>query len=137
MSECVFCNEPGSEVIYNCELFRIVDVADESYPGYLRVILNRHTKELSDLSLTDNLALYQAVIKCEQILRDYLRPDKINLASFGNMTPHVHWHIIPRFLNDKHFPNPVWGEITNSDYFPQDETLLAASQMTYLFSEIF
>jgi diadenosine tetraphosphate (Ap4A) HIT family hydrolase len=35
--------------------------------------------------------------------------DKINLASLGNKTPHVHWHLIPRFENDKHFPNSHWG----------------------------
>ncbi|HXD50505.1 MAG TPA: HIT domain-containing protein, partial [Burkholderiales bacterium] len=35
---------------------------------------------------------------------------KINLAAFGNMTPHLHWHVIPRNADDAHFPNPIWGE---------------------------
>jgi len=30
------------------------------------------------------------------------------------MTPHVHWHVIPRFKNDKHFPNSHWGEATQA-----------------------
>jgi diadenosine tetraphosphate (Ap4A) HIT family hydrolase len=38
-----------------------------------------------------------------------LDPLKINLASFGNMTPHLHWHVIPRWADDAHFPQPVWG----------------------------
>jgi diadenosine tetraphosphate (Ap4A) HIT family hydrolase len=38
-----------------------------------------------------------------------MHPDKINLASLGNMTPHLHWHVIPRFKQDKHFPQPIWG----------------------------
>ena len=29
----------------------------------------------------------------------------------GNKTPHIHWHVIPRFENDRHFPNSHWGEI--------------------------
>jgi diadenosine tetraphosphate (Ap4A) HIT family hydrolase len=33
----------------------------------------------------------------------------MNLASLGNMTPHVHWHVIPRFRDDRHFPTPVWA----------------------------
>ncbi len=33
----------------------------------------------------------------------------LNLASFGNVVPHLHWHLIPRYLDDRHFPQPVWG----------------------------
>ena len=29
---------------------------------------------------------------------------------FGNVVPHVHWHVIPRYTDDAHFPNAVWGE---------------------------
>jgi diadenosine tetraphosphate (Ap4A) HIT family hydrolase len=25
------------------------------------------------------------------------------------MTPHLHWHVIPRFADDAHFPSPVWA----------------------------
>jgi diadenosine tetraphosphate (Ap4A) HIT family hydrolase len=49
------------------------------------------------------------VCKVEQVLREVMQPDKINLASLGNMTPHLHWHVIPRFKSDKHFPQPIWG----------------------------
>jgi diadenosine tetraphosphate (Ap4A) HIT family hydrolase len=27
-----------------------------------------------------------------------------------NMTPHLHWHVIPRYPDDAHFPSPVWAE---------------------------
>jgi diadenosine tetraphosphate (Ap4A) HIT family hydrolase len=33
----------------------------------------------------------------------------MNLASLGNMTPHVHWHVIPRFEDDRHYPGPIWA----------------------------
>ena len=42
-------------------------------------------------------------------MRQVLNPTKINLASLGNMTPHLHWHVIPRFADDVNFPNPVWA----------------------------
>ncbi len=42
-------------------------------------------------------------------MRELLEPEKINLASFGNMVPHLHWHVIPRFADDPHFPNSVFG----------------------------
>ena len=50
-----------------------------------------------------------AVCVVEQALREHLAPDKINLAALGTMVPHLHWHVIPRFVDDKHFPNPLWG----------------------------
>lgn len=51
----------------------------------------------------------KAVWATEMILRDLMSPTKINLASLGNVVPHVHWHIIPRWDSDSHFPDPIWA----------------------------
>jgi diadenosine tetraphosphate (Ap4A) HIT family hydrolase len=56
----------------------------------------------------------KVVFAVETAIREVMHPDKINLASLGNKTPHVHWHIIPRFKNDKHFPNSHWAEAARS-----------------------
>lgn len=137
MSTCFFCNNLGGEVLFRNELYRIILVDDANYPGYLRVVLNQHFKELTDLSTEDNLTIYAVVVKCEQILRQLFKPEKINLASFGNLTPHVHWHIIPRFIVDRHFPNPTWGEIMNPVYVPSSDTLLAEQNLIQQFHSLF
>jgi|LauGreDrversion4_2_1035121.scaffolds.fasta_scaffold45712_2 diadenosine tetraphosphate (Ap4A) HIT family hydrolase len=137
MSECFFCQNSGGEELYNCDAYRIIEVDDSDYPGYLRVVLNPHLRELTDLSFDENINLYQAVIKCEQILRQTLNPEKINIASFGNVTPHIHWHIIPRFSDDKHFPNPIWGEIIHPDYQPSSELIGAAANLRNNFKTLF
>jgi diadenosine tetraphosphate (Ap4A) HIT family hydrolase len=49
-----------------------------------------------------------SVFAVELALRATLRPHKLNLASLGNVTPHLHWHVVPRFPADPHFPDPVW-----------------------------
>ena len=134
---CFFCQNMGGEVVFNCDLYRVILVDDGDYPGYLRVVLNYHIKELTDLDMNDNLSVYKAVVKCEEVLRSVLNPDKINIASFGNMTPHVHWHIIPRFLGDLHFTNPTWGEVTNPDYLPAPEVLQSHQQLLKQFSTLF
>ena len=36
-------------------------------------------------------------------------PDKMNLASLGNLVPHLHWHVIPRFENDPHLSAAIWA----------------------------
>jgi diadenosine tetraphosphate (Ap4A) HIT family hydrolase len=77
--------------------------------GFCRVILNNHVKEMTDLSETDRLSIMQITFAVEQVLRDVLQPTKINLASLGNKTPHIHWHVIPRFEDDVHFPETIWS----------------------------
>jgi diadenosine tetraphosphate (Ap4A) HIT family hydrolase len=73
------------------------------------VIWNQHAREMSDLASTDQRQLLDTVLRIEALLRSHLAPDKINLASLGNMVPHVHWHIIPRWQDDAHWPGPVWA----------------------------
>jgi diadenosine tetraphosphate (Ap4A) HIT family hydrolase len=53
----------------------------------------------------------QVVFQVEDLVRKIMQPDKINLAEFGNMVPHLHWHIIPRWQNDPYFPQPIWGAV--------------------------
>ena len=46
----------------------------------------------------------------EYEMKNYYNPAKINMASFGNMLPRVHIHVMARFKDDSYFPNPMWGE---------------------------
>ena len=68
------------------------------------------------------------VYAAETAVRRAMHPDKINLASFGNMVPHLHWHVIPRFRGDRHFPRPVWAEPSRGSaerHAPPDRNALA------------
>lgn len=105
---CVYCAGDGGLVVYADALCRVV-VADEAYAGFCRVILQRHLPEMTDLPPAERAALMRAVFAVEAALRDMLQPHKMNLASLGNAVPHLHWHVIPRFVDDARFPEPVWG----------------------------
>jgi diadenosine tetraphosphate (Ap4A) HIT family hydrolase len=83
---------------------------DANYPAYCRVELIAHIKEMTDLAPHDRARMMKVVFSVETAMREIIQPDKINLASLGNKTPHLHWHVIPRFADDKHFPNSHWGE---------------------------
>ena len=106
---CPLCDTPGGTLLWQGDLCRVVLADEPDYPGFLRVILNAHAKEMTDLAAADQQALMGAVLATEAALREVMAPDKINLASLGNVVPHLHWHVIPRFADDPHFPNPVWG----------------------------
>ena len=107
---CPLCDTPGGQTLWQDDFCRVVLADEPDYPGFLRVILNTHVKEMTDLPATDQQALMRVVLAAEAALREVMAPDKVNLASLGNVVPHLHWHVIPRFADDPHFPNPVWGE---------------------------
>lgn len=113
---CPLCKTESENILFTNTLFRIIHVQDEFYPGYIRLILNKHIAEMTDIDEQEAHKIFSALLVIEQQIRDTLNPDKINLACLGNMVPHLHWHIIPRYKNDRHFPNPIWGEITNQKY---------------------
>jgi diadenosine tetraphosphate (Ap4A) HIT family hydrolase len=108
---CELCNQLGGELVYRHEKFRVVLIDDLQYPGFCRVIWNDHVKEMTDLPASDRALLMTAVWQVEAAVREALRPDKMNIACLGNMVPHLHWHVIPRYANDAHFPGPVWAQV--------------------------
>lgn len=109
MSACEFCASPGGAVLWRDALCRVVRVDEPDYPGFCRVILARHAREMTDLQAGEREALMAVVWAVEQAVRETMKPDKMNLASLGNIVPHVHWHVIPRFADDRHFPGPIWA----------------------------
>lgn len=113
MNNCELCEHQGDVVASTLE-WRVVLVDDAHYPGYCRVIWNAHMKEMSDLIVKDRNLLMDIVWQVESAIREVMQPHKINLASLGNVVPHLHWHVIPRFTDDIHFPNPIWGQVERS-----------------------
>jgi diadenosine tetraphosphate (Ap4A) HIT family hydrolase len=120
-------------VLWRDAACRVVLVDEPDYPGFCRVIWNAHVKEMTDLAAAEQQHCMRVVFAVEQALRVALNPHKINLASLGNLTPHLHWHVIPRYEDDPHFPNSVWGERQRtarrraaSEPAPQWRKLLAA-----------
>lgn len=109
---CELCVNEGGAVLWRDEFCRVVRVASadvSGYAGFLRVILNRHIGEMTDLPAAERERLMRVVFACEQIVRALFLPDKINLASLGNFVPHLHWHVIARFRDDRHFPDSIWS----------------------------
>ena len=108
--DCPFCLVDGGALLWMDARCRIVLADEPGYPGFCRVIWNSHVREMSDLNAQDQAHCLQVVLAVERAQRAVMAPIKINLACFGNLVPHLHWHIIPRFADDPHFPQPAWGE---------------------------
>ena len=108
---CELCSNPGGAFLGQSPRCRVIRVDDPHYPGFCRVIWTEHVREMTDLAPEAREYLMRIVFAVESVVRTLFAPQKINLASFGNMVPHVHWHIIPRWSDDRHFPEPVWGKV--------------------------
>lgn len=113
-ADCPLCAGPGGAQIWSDEAWRVVRVADDDFPAFYRVIAKPHVVEFTDLPLPEQQRCMALVCSVERVLRKQLAPTKINLASLGNMTPHLHWHVIARFDWDSHYPQPVWGTAQRS-----------------------
>ena len=129
---CDLCEQTGGELLWQNARCRIVLVDDADYPGFCRVIWQNHVREMTDLSSEDRAHFMSVVFIVEEALREIMNPDKMNLASLGNMTPHLHWHVIPRFSDDKHFPNPIWAKVTRSDAVRRDGAVIISELASML-----
>ena len=117
---CDLCNSVGGTLLWQNGLCRVVAVDDADYAGFCRVVVNRHVREMTDLGEGESRALLDVVLAVERAVRETMRPDKMNLASLGNQTPHVHWHVIPRYFDDRHFPGPVWAAAQREARVPEE-----------------
>jgi len=107
--DCPLCQQDGGALLWRGSHLRVIEVDDPDYPGFTRVVWNAHIAEMTSLSTHGRELLMRAVWAVEQAQRDVLHPDKVNLAALGNVVPHLHWHVIPRWRDDRHFPDAIWA----------------------------
>ncbi len=109
MAGCELCEQEGGIPVFRNDALRVIRAQDTDHPAFYRVIWNAHVAEWTDLPPPDRSLIMQAVAKVETVLREHLKPTKVNLASLGNVVPHLHWHVIARFDWDARWPAPVWA----------------------------
>lgn len=94
-------------MIYENENIRI-EIEQSEIP-WLKIFTQHPYKEMSEVPRSIKLEIYDLLDIIEKEMLSYYNPKKINIASFGNYVPHVHWHIMARFEEDSFFPEPMWG----------------------------
>ncbi|HEV7813868.1 MAG TPA: HIT family protein [Janthinobacterium sp.] len=106
---CTLLAGGDASIVWRNGQLAVLLVDDAAYPGFCRVVWQAHVKEMSDLAPAERNAVMEAVWRVEAALREVMAPEKVNLASLGNMTPHIHWHVMPRYADDAQFPAPIWA----------------------------
>lgn len=109
--DCSICSAQNEEILWQTPNVRVIAVHNEANaPAFCRVIWQHHVAEMTDLLPAQRDELMSMVYRVESAMRQVLQPTKMNLASLGNIVPHLHWHVIARFHDDPHYPTPVWTE---------------------------
>jgi len=96
-------------IIYKTDDFYI-EVHESEIP-WLKIFTTTAYKELTDVPKPLRKKLYEVMEIVEEEMLSYYKPEKINIAAFGNYLPHVHIHVMARFKEDSYFPEPMWGVV--------------------------
>ena len=77
---------------------------------WLKIFAKQDCKEFTDCDSVTRQEIYRLLELIEREMLSYFQPEKINIASFANYLPKVHWHVMARFKTDSYFPEPMWGK---------------------------
>jgi diadenosine tetraphosphate (Ap4A) HIT family hydrolase len=70
------------------------------YRGYCVILAKTHATELYRLSPGEAHALFDEQLAVGKAIAGALNPRKLNYECLGNLEPHVHWHVFPRYEGD-------------------------------------
>ncbi len=98
-----------THTIGDLPLARALLMDDARFPWLILVPRAAGMRDLIDLPRVQQHALLDEVERCPQALRRLHAPDKLNIASLGNVIAQLHVHVIARFAHDAAWPKPVWG----------------------------
>jgi diadenosine tetraphosphate (Ap4A) HIT family hydrolase len=123
-SPCPMCSRWESDAalrIAELDHSYVILNRDQFFPGYTLLFSKTHVTELFHLDRRVRGELMEEVSRVAQALFDVFRPDKINYELLGNMVPHMHWHLVPRFASEQVWPRPIWAEAHDERFLTPEE----------------
>jgi diadenosine tetraphosphate (Ap4A) HIT family hydrolase len=94
---------------------------DQFFTGYTLLFTREHVTELFHLEPAIRQGLMDEVTTVAAALDRVFRPAKMNYELLGNMVPHMHWHLVPRFREDSLWPRPIWSEPHKEKFLEPEE----------------
>ncbi|MEI8355661.1 MAG: HIT family protein [Deltaproteobacteria bacterium] len=124
MESCPMCmkwtDEPEFRIA-ELDFCYVILNRDQFFQGYTFVVTKQHVTELFHLDRVARETLMEEVSRVAASLYRLFQPDKINYELLGNMVPHIHWHLIPRFRTESLWPRPIWSEPHSEQFLTTDE----------------
>ena len=82
---------------------------DARFPWFILVPRFEEIVAFHELNLREQTQIFKEIRRLSTLVEKQFRPDRINIASIGNIVPQLHIHVIARYTTDAVWPNPVWG----------------------------
>lgn len=87
------------------------------FPWFILVPeVDENITELHQLEATDYASVMFTVRQISEFVENHFKPDKLNVASIGNIVPQLHIHIVARTKDDPAWPDVVWSYDTKEHY---------------------
>jgi diadenosine tetraphosphate (Ap4A) HIT family hydrolase len=87
---------------------------NQAYRGHCILVFDpRHVVRIDQLTGSEWGLLAEDLRAAEIAINTVFRPEHMNVESLGNIVPHLHWHIIPRYIDDPRWGKPIWTEPQN------------------------
>jgi diadenosine tetraphosphate (Ap4A) HIT family hydrolase len=86
----------------------LILAAEQFYRGYCIMLAKRHVREMFQMPADEARELFEEMRLAAGAIAAVTNPWKMNYACLGNLEPHVHWHLIPRYANDPMRRAPIW-----------------------------
>ena len=103
-------------VLGRLELCHVLLMRDANYPWCILVPDREDITEIHHLNEADQLQLMRESVRLSHALESVFSPDKLNIASLGNVVPQCHVHHVVRYHSDVAWPGPVWGRVPAREY---------------------
>ena len=106
--DCPLCAAVQSDIqvnefgctIADLGISRLRLAANQSVPGYSYLICTKHVCEPYELSVEERAVFFDDMMRATQALWQIFNPVKMNYEILGNIVPHLHCHLKPRFHGD-------------------------------------
>jgi len=112
---CSFC-APRDDVTPQWDLVRKLSVSswylpqNQTYRGHGVLVFDpRHAVRLDGLASSEWQAYASDLHRVANAVAAVCKPDHMNVESLGNIMPHLHWHVVPRYRNDGRWGQPIWA----------------------------
>ncbi len=111
--DCPACTEIHSGatdegyVIARLQLSHLRLQRNQFVSGYSALVCTQHAPEPYHLSSEDQALFFQDLVRATQALDRVFGPIKMNVNLLGNLVPHLHAHLVPRYYGDPAPGRPI------------------------------
>jgi diadenosine tetraphosphate (Ap4A) HIT family hydrolase len=89
----------------------------------------RHVTEPTELTDDEAAGYWAEVLAVARALIGVYQPLKMNYETLGNSLPHLHTHLVPRFLDDPSPGAPFPLAASTAGAIPEDRLLIGAAKL--------